>query len=84
VEPYDTENFRAKVGQALEKVRTILDVSRSTELPSEVDHKYDDKYLLAEFLTSASMTATLNALELLGLNERGKMFRSELLALRSL
>ncbi len=66
---FDESQFRAQVDKALEKVRTILDNTRNPQLPSDVPHLYEDKYLLAEFLTNITITAQLTTLETMGLTE---------------
>ncbi|GAX14051.1 hypothetical protein FisN_5Lh025 [Fistulifera solaris] len=61
--------FLISVDKALARVKTILDTTRHPQLAHEdEDHKYDDKYALAEFLVNTSIAAKLNALERLGLD----------------
>eukprot|EP01128_Nolandella_sp_AFSM9_P006116 TRINITY_DN3077_c0_g1_i1.p1 TRINITY_DN3077_c0_g1~~TRINITY_DN3077_c0_g1_i1.p1 ORF type:complete len:991 (+),score=265.41 TRINITY_DN3077_c0_g1_i1:35-2974(+) len=60
--------FRSKVSKAVAQVRTILDNSRSPQIAEDVSHAYDDKYLLADYLTNTTIASQLNALEFLGLN----------------
>lgn len=60
---------RLSVEKALAKVKTILDTTRQPQLAHEdEEHKYDDKYALAEFLVNTGIAAKLNALERLGLD----------------
>jgi hypothetical protein len=51
--------------------KTVLANNKNPTYPSDVPHVYDDKYLLAEFLTNTALAAELNTLELLGLNAKG-------------
>ena len=57
--------------KALEKVATILENTKNPKLVEDVHHEYDDKYLLAEFLTNISIASFLNLLETLGLTVEG-------------
>eukprot|EP01127_Copromyxa_protea_P017504 TRINITY_DN533_c0_g2_i1.p1 TRINITY_DN533_c0_g2~~TRINITY_DN533_c0_g2_i1.p1 ORF type:complete len:999 (-),score=241.59 TRINITY_DN533_c0_g2_i1:48-3044(-) len=68
---YSESKFRKKVQSALTAVNRILHVSRHPSYPADLDHQYDDKYLLAEFVTNVALAAALNCLELLGLDEKG-------------
>ena len=54
--------------QTLWTVKTVLANNKNPTYPSDVPHVYDDKFLLAEFVTNGALAAELNALELLGLN----------------
>jgi hypothetical protein len=58
--------FRTQVDYALNVVKRVLEVSRHPQIPGDVHHKYDDKYLLAEIVTNTSVAAIVNCLELLG------------------
>ena len=60
--------FRAKVDAALETVRKILDTTKHPARPADVPHVYDDKYGLVEQATKAAIVASLNALEVFGVN----------------
>eukprot|EP01124_Arcella_intermedia_P006206 TRINITY_DN13647_c0_g1_i7.p1 TRINITY_DN13647_c0_g1~~TRINITY_DN13647_c0_g1_i7.p1 ORF type:complete len:132 (+),score=27.76 TRINITY_DN13647_c0_g1_i7:59-454(+) len=64
-----TEEFKGKVGKALEEVRRILEVERCPLVPGEVEHTYEDKYLLAELLVRTALAAQGNALEAVGMTE---------------
>lgn len=68
---YDEQDFRAKVDAALERIRTILENTRNPRYPADVPHRYDDKYLLAEFVAGVSMASLLQCLELVGLSAEG-------------
>lgn len=65
---YDEHTFRSQVDSALKAIRRILDVNRHPTYPAGVFHKYDDKYMLADFLTNAALAAQMNCLELLGVS----------------
>lgn len=64
---YNEHRFKSQVNNALAAVRKILHVSRHPTYAAEVFHRYDDKYMLVEFLTNAALAAQVNCLELLGL-----------------
>lgn len=60
--------FRAKVDAALDTVRKILDTTKHPARPADVPHVYDDKYALVEQATKAAIVASMNALEVFGVN----------------
>ncbi|MBA3540908.1 MAG: hypothetical protein H0T79_14950, partial [Deltaproteobacteria bacterium] len=60
--------FNAKIDAALKRVRTILDNTRNPQSAADVPHRYDDKYLLAEFLTRVSIASLLQCLGNIGLS----------------
>lgn len=64
----DKNNFvlRDKVESALNEVKKILDETRNPKFARDVDHKYEDKYHLAEFLTNVALAASFNTLEKIG------------------
>lgn len=62
----DEAGFELQLQGALERIRTILDNTRNPQLPTEVQHKYDDKYLLADYLTKVSIASLLQCLESAG------------------
>lgn len=68
IEGFDESRFERQVDAALERVRTILDTSRHPTYPADVAHKYDDKYMLVDFLTNTALATQLTCLELLGLD----------------
>jgi hypothetical protein len=47
---FDEESFRQRVDSSLKLVSSILEKNRNPLYPSEVSHKYDDKYLLVQSL----------------------------------
>ena len=63
--------FQGRLDLALKQVKLVLDNTKFPELAGEVSHVYDDKYLLAEFLTNTMIAGTLNTLETLGLDPKG-------------
>ena len=67
----DEQKFRSQVSSALQRAKLVLDKEKRPRVASDVDHIYDDKYLLAEFLTNTSSAAFLNILESLGLTPEG-------------
>lgn len=69
---FHASQFQAHVQKALESVERILDVERHPRLAEDVDHQYDDKYALAEFLTNTTIAAEMNIFERMGLSE-GKL-----------
>lgn len=66
---FDESAFLGKLDEALLIVRKVLEANRNPTHPQSVAHKYDDKYLLAEFLTNTSTAAFMNVLEALGASE---------------
>lgn len=57
--------------KTMEVVRRILDQNKNPQFAADVDHKYDDKYGLVEFMTHTGIAATLNVFEQLdGFDEK--------------
>jgi hypothetical protein len=71
VNAYQEHQFGAKVEAALQTIRKVLDNTRSPEMPADVPHRYDDKYLLAEFVTHVAMASMLQCFEIIGLSAEG-------------
>ncbi|RYE89468.1 MAG: hypothetical protein EOO75_11760, partial [Myxococcales bacterium] len=71
MERYDEARFRVAVDGALRSIRTILDNARNPRYPQDVPHQYDDKYVLAEFLTRTATAAILQCLGSIGLSSEG-------------
>lgn len=67
---FDESRFRRQVDSALQRIRTVLDITRAPQYPADVPHAYDDKYGLAEFLTNTAIAAELNVLDLLGVTDK--------------
>mmetsp|Transcript_15089 Transcript_15089/g.45211 ORF Transcript_15089/g.45211 Transcript_15089/m.45211 type:complete len:921 (+) Transcript_15089:180-2942(+) len=65
---WNEQRFRENVDRALKAVRTVLDTTRHPQYAADVEHRYADKYELAEFLTRTAVAAQLNCLEQLGLS----------------
>lgn len=65
--PYDARDFETRIDAALRRIRTVLDNTRHPQYPADVPHRYDDKYLLAEFVTRVATAAALQCLEVVGL-----------------
>lgn len=68
MDSYQESEFRSRVAAALRRIRTVLDNSRNPKYPADVPHQYDDKYLLAEFLTRVSVAAILQSFDSVGLS----------------
>src|SRR5262245_11734705 len=68
---YEEHRFRQKIDAALKRIRTILDNTRNPQSPADVPHRYDDKYLVAEFVATAAIASTLQCFELVGLSDDG-------------
>lgn len=57
----------AKIRSALEQVRKILDNTKTVVLAQpSVNHQYEDKYKLAEFVVNIGLASAFNDLEFLG------------------
>lgn len=68
--PFDEARFKQQLDSALTVVETVLENTRKPQLPADVPHQYDDKFLLAEYLTNTAMAAKLQCLEeFLGLTD---------------
>eukprot|EP01094_Clydonella_sp_ATCC50884_P018414 TRINITY_DN3404_c0_g1_i2.p1 TRINITY_DN3404_c0_g1~~TRINITY_DN3404_c0_g1_i2.p1 ORF type:complete len:911 (+),score=440.16 TRINITY_DN3404_c0_g1_i2:171-2903(+) len=65
----DERRFRERVDAALAVVKKVLDNTRYPAYPEDVQHQYDDKYKLVEFVTNTALAAQLTVLEVLGLSE---------------
>jgi hypothetical protein len=68
---YDETRFRQNLDAALHRIRTILDNTRNPCQPADVPHRYDDKYLLVEFLGRTATAAILQCLGGIGLTPEG-------------
>eukprot|EP01103_Thecamoeba_quadrilineata_P006172 TRINITY_DN158_c0_g1_i2.p1 TRINITY_DN158_c0_g1~~TRINITY_DN158_c0_g1_i2.p1 ORF type:complete len:614 (-),score=176.86 TRINITY_DN158_c0_g1_i2:1579-3375(-) len=69
MQEFHEATFLRQLNTALVRVRTILDNTRDPQYAANVSHNYQDKYLLAEFLTNTALAGTLNGLQLIGLND---------------
>lgn len=68
---FDENQFKARVNKALERVKQILEVNRTPQYPADVPHNYEDKYFLAQSLTSSTISSLVFCLSSLGLTEQG-------------
>jgi hypothetical protein len=66
---FHEQQFHELVKKALDSVQKILDVNRNPRITEDMDHQYDDKYALAEFLTNTTIAAQMNFMERMGLSE---------------
>ena len=64
---YDAADFTRRMDAALARIRTLLDNTKHPQYPADVPHRYDDKFLLAEFLGRGAVAALLQCLDNLGL-----------------
>jgi len=61
------KQFQDKLQRAMERVRVVLNQTKTPQLAADVHHFYDDKYLLVEQMTCAAAASQLNCLVALGL-----------------
>lgn len=66
---FEESDFRRKVDEALVQMKTVLDNARKPTYAADVPHTYDDKYLLAEFLSNTTLASLMTCLDFLGLTE---------------
>eukprot|EP01060_Flectonema_neradi_P028024 TRINITY_DN376_c0_g1_i3.p1 TRINITY_DN376_c0_g1~~TRINITY_DN376_c0_g1_i3.p1 ORF type:complete len:897 (+),score=219.34 TRINITY_DN376_c0_g1_i3:141-2831(+) len=59
--------FKQKLSNGLSAVERVLGTARNPRMADEVEHSYDDKYLLTEFVTGGGLGAVMTDLEVLGL-----------------
>ena len=62
--------FRHKIGPAVEKIKSVLDVQRNPSLANEVPHTYADKFSMAERAVETMAETMLTTLSQLGLSAR--------------
>eukprot|EP01126_Amoeba_proteus_P056974 TRINITY_DN7221_c0_g1_i2.p1 TRINITY_DN7221_c0_g1~~TRINITY_DN7221_c0_g1_i2.p1 ORF type:complete len:324 (-),score=60.62 TRINITY_DN7221_c0_g1_i2:1226-2197(-) len=67
--PFDKQRFDQQLQTCLKQVSLVLANNRHPYFPADVAHKYEDKYLLATFLTNLALAALVNCLEFLGLSD---------------
>jgi len=65
---FQMEQFERKMGKVLERVRLVLDSNRLPCWAADVDHQYQDKYILAESMTNMAIASQVNALVAMGLS----------------
>ena len=66
---FDELNFRRQVQSSLDVVKRILDVNRKPVFASDVQHQYQDKYILAEMLSNMTLASTLYSLQTIGVDD---------------
>ncbi len=83
MDSYNEARFHGSVDAALRRIRTILDNTRNPQYPADVAHRYEDKYLLAEFLTRTAAAGILQCLGGVGLTAEAVASLSEWARTRS-
>jgi len=61
-------HFLNKLDKSIDVIRKVLDDTRMPQFAEDVEHSYDDKYGLAEFLSNLAVAAQLNSVERLGMD----------------
>ena len=61
--------FYQLVNDSIQAVKRILDLHRNPRLAEDVDHQYDDKYLLVEQMANTAIIAQLNVMTYFGLTK---------------
>ena len=67
MERFYFQQFDNQVKKALETVQTIIDNTKEPKKFDDIPHVYQDKYLLANFITNATLLSQMKSLELIGL-----------------
>jgi hypothetical protein len=67
--PFNGEEFEARVNETVAGLKKILAQNKNPQIASSVPHAYEDKFLLAAFVTSALLAAEITALSNLGLRK---------------
>ena len=67
---FDEVGFRSKMDKGLSKARTILENHKHPMYPADVEHVYNDKFLLAEVVVGLGICSNVVLLELLGVNPK--------------
>eukprot|EP00754_Rhynchopus_humris_P033509 Rhum_TRINITY_DN15470_c14_g1::Rhum_TRINITY_DN15470_c14_g1_i1::g.158769::m.158769 len=65
------DELKLKISAGVQTVKKVLHANRNPKFADQVQHKYRDKYFLAEALTGAACASTASVLELLGLSSKG-------------
>ena len=63
---FDEHGFRRRVEEAVVTLQKVLHSTRRPIFADDAPHSFDDKYLLAEFLTNCGLAAQCTCLEALG------------------
>lgn len=66
---FDELIFRKRVEKCLDKTRLLLHQTKHLVTPQNVAHQYNDKYLVAEYLTNSAISCFSKSLLRLGLSE---------------
>ena len=69
---YNDHVFRNKLDICLEKIKLLLEANKSNLIQpaNDVEHRYEDKYLLANYLTNITLSSILNTFSHLGLTSQ--------------
>jgi hypothetical protein len=71
---FNKNKFESKIDNALIKIRKIIDNNKYPLLPaSQVNHKYDDKFILTEFLVNIALSSNTISFESFGMNNIDKL-----------
>lgn len=62
-------HFETRLQKALDRVRVVLDANKAPCFASNIHHRYQDKYLLAECMTNTAVASQVNCLSVLGLDD---------------
>lgn len=54
---YNASAFVTKVNNALKAIRTVLETNKTPQFPADVEHTYEDKFLLVQLLSNAAVAA---------------------------
>jgi hypothetical protein len=69
-EYYEDQKFRHQVSACLEQTRKVLHNEKRLTSLDTVAHKYNDKFLITEYLVKAAVACFMNCLPSLGLSEK--------------
>lgn len=59
-------NFESQLATSVQVIKTILEITKVPRFPSQVPHNYEDKFTLAEFVSTSSFGAIESCLESIG------------------
>jgi hypothetical protein len=65
---FNEQVFRKRVSNCLSIATRVLERNKHLETPDNVSHRYEDKYLVAEYLANAGIISYLNCLVKLGVS----------------
>jgi hypothetical protein len=66
---FDEAHFRNQVQRSLNVVKRILDVNRKPLFAADVQHQYQDKYILAEMISNMVLASTLSSFANFGVSD---------------